>query len=90
MFLPSGRRVSVGCFCGWAASQGCRGRTQKEAGLPTQAAPTGRVDVRPQSVARPSVFTPQRMFWKEDAMLPALLPRTLAVQSLPLAAQGPL
>lgn len=69
--------ASVGGRPPTASSRGCRRRTQKEARLPAQAAPTGQVDVRPQSVALPSVFTPHRMFWKEDAMLPALLPRTL-------------
>lgn len=45
-------------------------------GSPPQAAHPGRADVQPRSIARPSVFTPQRTFWKEDAMLSALLPRT--------------
>ncbi|XP_010844106.1 PREDICTED: protein sidekick-1 [Bison bison bison] len=60
----------------WLPSPGVfPGLTRAAAGV--RLAPSRRVDVRPQSVARPSVFTPHRMFWKEDAMLPALLPHTL-------------
>ena len=49
---------------------------RRRPGSPPQATPPGRADVQPQSIAQPSVFTLQRTFWKEDAVLSALLPRT--------------
>lgn len=85
----------VRCFCGWAAFSNLQSGTQRQnperdlvalSGCPLQV-----VDSLALGAMLSHLFTPRERLWKEDAMPPARLPRTLGrAQPLPLAAQGPL
>lgn len=82
--------ASVGGRPSVTSSRGRRGRTQKETRLAPQAAPPGWADVWPRSIARPPVFTPRERSGRRTPCFQHGCHAPLAVQLLPLAAQGPL